>query len=147
MPSDARVIEYQRDAETAPANTGAKQDTRFKSGASGNPNGRPRGSRSKLSEDFLQDLHEAWQEHGKQALKTCATREPTQFAKIVANILPRQTIEAVFSINADVDVSNLEDAKAFLAAYRFIREDAAPTKTIEHIEEGAVITGWRSIDD
>ena len=147
MPSANRVIEYQRDPEAAPDNTGAKQDTRFKAGQSGNPNGRPKGSRSKLGEDFLTDLHEAWQEHGKQALKTCATREPTQFAKIVANVLPRQIVESVFTVSASVSM-DVESAKEFLAAYRAVRQDAAATKTIEHVEESAVVTdGWRSIDD
>ena len=147
MPSANRVIEYQRDPEAAPDNTGAKQDTRFKAGQSGNPNGRPKGSRSKLGEDFLTDLHEAWQEHGKQALKTCATREPTQFAKIVANVLPKQIVETAFSVSASVTM-DVESAKEFLAAYRLIKEDAAATKTIEHIEEDAIVTdGWRSIDD
>src|SRR5215467_12065807 len=117
MPSANRVIEYQRDPEAAPDNTGAKQDTRFKPGQSGNPNGRPKGSRSRLGEQFLQDLFETWQEHGKQALETCAKREPIQLIKVVGNILPKQIIETAFSVSANVNM-NVEDAKAFLQAYR-----------------------------
>jgi len=36
-------------------------------GQSGNPKGRPKGSRNKLSEDFFRDLCEAWQAMGKAA--------------------------------------------------------------------------------
>ena len=37
----------------------------WKPGQSGNPKGRPQGSRNKLSEDFLADLHDAWLAFGK----------------------------------------------------------------------------------
>ena len=34
-------------------------------GVSGNPNGRPVGSRTAFSHGFLKDLAEVWQEHGR----------------------------------------------------------------------------------
>ena len=34
----------------------------WKSGQSGNPAGRPKGSRNKLSEQFLEETYEVWQE-------------------------------------------------------------------------------------
>src|SRR5262249_37904785 len=122
-----------------------KQDTRFKSGVSGNPNGRPKGSRSLLGEQFLEDLHQTWQEHGRQALKTCATREPTQFAKIVANVLPRQIVESVFSVSASVSM-DVASAKEFLAAYRTVRSDAARTIDAESAEGAIHTEAWRADD-
>jgi Family of unknown function (DUF5681) len=58
-------------------------------GQSGNPKGRPKGSRNKLSEDFFRDLCEAWQAMGKAALAAAWTN-PTDFVRIVANLMPRE---------------------------------------------------------
>jgi hypothetical protein len=135
MPSDKRVIEYRRDPDAAPDTTGAKQDTRFKPGQSGNPAGRPRGSRNKLGEEFLDDLIDEWRVRGKQALQLCATREPTQFCKIVANILPKEVLSMALNVNTTVDPSEIENAKGFLAAYRYARDRIGAVPLIE-IETG-----------
>ena len=50
----------------------------FKPGRSGNPNGRPKGSRNKLAESFLVDVYEEWETGGRAAIKKMAKdRRPT----------------------------------------------------------------------
>jgi hypothetical protein len=44
-----------------------------------NPAGRPKGSKHKLSEAFLRELTEAWEEHGKAALNKLAVEDPANF--------------------------------------------------------------------
>jgi len=79
---------------------------RFLTGNSGG--GRKVGSRNLLTTQFLDDLRDTWQTFGKQALERCATEEPAQFVRIVANLLPKQ-IEA--------DVSLFSDVRSFAEAF------------------------------
>jgi hypothetical protein len=52
--------------------------------------GRPKGSRNKLSEEFFRDLCDAWQAFGKPALMTMAWMYPVEFVRMVASLMPRE---------------------------------------------------------
>jgi hypothetical protein len=58
---------------------------------------RPQGSRNKLSEDFLADLHESWLALGKAALVTAAWTDPVAYVRLVASLMPRE-LEATIPI-------------------------------------------------
>ena len=79
----------------------------WKKGESGNPAGRPKGSRNRLREAFLKNLCEAWEKHGVAAIEKVAKDDPTAFVRVVASLLPKEItgndgepIEIVF-INGD----------------------------------------------
>lgn len=63
--------------------------------------GRPKGSRNKLGEAFIQDFYEVWQEHGKQALLDTRKQDPATFVRVAASILPKE-------INLNEGESSLE---------------------------------------
>ena len=61
-------------------------------GQSGNPAGRAKGSRNKLSDAFLEDLLAAWEANGKTAIEAVIKDRPQDFLKVVASILPKEIV-------------------------------------------------------
>lgn len=72
----------------------------FKKGQSGNPNGRPKGSRHKLTEAFLKDLSQTWADVGAQAIKTVAAEDPATLIRVIASIMPKEAELTVRTLTA-----------------------------------------------
>lgn len=88
----------------SPVSTGAepKKDTRFKPGNNANPKGRPKGSRNKLGEAFLQALVEDFEEHGPAVIETVRKEKPDAYLKVIASTLPQKLeIERVDNLTDD----------------------------------------------
>lgn len=73
-----------------PDETGRNQDGTFAPGVSGNPNGRPKGARTKLSEDFCQALLDDFSENGADAIRLMRAERPGDYAKMIAGILSKE---------------------------------------------------------
>lgn len=61
----------------------------FQPGNPGGP-GRPKGSRNKLSEGFLEAVHADFQQHGAAAIVAARTESPLGYVRMVAGLLPQK---------------------------------------------------------
>jgi hypothetical protein len=81
------ATEAEKDAKTG----------RFLPGNSGF-GGRPKGSRNKLNEAFLEAFYGAWDRFGAQALIDVAKDDPSTFVRVAASLLPKEyKVESVTS--------------------------------------------------
>lgn len=62
---------------------------RFLAGNSGN-GGRPKGSRNKFAEAFINDFYGDWQEHGAETIARVRATDPSTYFRVGAGLLPKE---------------------------------------------------------
>ena len=67
------------------------KDTQFKVGNPGGP-GRPLGSKNRLSEYFLYELFDHFEEHGREAIERVCKDRPGEYLRIIASLIPKELI-------------------------------------------------------
>jgi hypothetical protein len=79
--------------QTRPAVSTAKSISNllppYKPGQCGNPNGRPMGSRQKLTEKFISDLADHYEREGAKAIARVLDENPVAYLQIVCRLLPK----------------------------------------------------------
>jgi hypothetical protein len=99
-------------------NNGRDPKGLFLQGVSGNPNGRPKGSRNRLTEQFLSDLCAQWEISGQAALKKMAEEEVVDFVRVVASLVPHRVDASLAIVDADL----LREQRTFMEYYKVCRE-------------------------
>jgi hypothetical protein len=75
----------------------------YPKGVSGNPGGKPIGSRNKLQGTFWRALAEDFEAHGVRAIRQARENDPMGYIKTVASLMPRQ-LEQSSPLNDLTDV-------------------------------------------
>jgi hypothetical protein len=77
-------------AETVSTDEKSSKPWQFKPGNNANPKGRPKGSRNKLGEAFIEALHADFEQHGPKVIEKCRIEKPDAYLKVIASILPKE---------------------------------------------------------
>lgn len=76
----------------------------------GNP-GRPKGSKNKLGEAFVEALHDDFKEHGVTAIQTVRAEDPSAYLKVIAAVVPKD-----LNVKHDAFDGLSDDQLAFIIA-------------------------------
>src|SRR5215469_5311155 len=105
-------------------------------GVSGNPNGRPVGSRAVFSAGFLKDLAEVWSEEGREAIVKTAKTNPTVFFATCARLIGPEVKLTIEQNYAGLSPNELVLLKEVMAAINEGMPSAAnrpPGEVFEHV--------------
>jgi hypothetical protein len=89
----------------------------FKLGHTG-VGGRPKGSRNKLGEAFLEDMLADWEANGPSAIREVRETKPDAYLKVVASILPRDLNVNINQTDHMTDEQLVERIRSLDAAIR-----------------------------
>lgn len=102
----------------------------WKPGQSGNPKGRPKGSRNKVTEMFWGDLHAVWQDQGEAALRRCAFHKPEILVQVMAKLMPAK-LEIDVGPTDGISLERMEQLIALAERMASLRNGAPASVTIE----------------
>jgi hypothetical protein len=102
-----------------------RSKTSFQPGNNANPKGRHKGSRNKISEEFIAALCEDFEQRGVSAIEAVRIERPADYLKIIASTVPKELNVSASSLD-DLSDEDLCDA---LDAVRALIATAKPRKS------------------
>lgn len=89
-------------------------------GQSGNPDGRPRGARTLLSERVLRALADDFREHGQAVVMRVRREDPRFYLQLCASLIPRE-----FAVTKDEDPAESATREELAVMISILREALA----------------------
>ena len=96
--------------------------SQFKPGQTGNPGGKPVGSRNRLQGDFMRALSEDFAAHGKEAIIQCRAEKPDVYLRVVASLFPKE-----LQVQRPLDDLSDEELEAGIA---LLRQELGKARTL-----------------
>jgi len=119
-------------------------------GVSGNPNGRPVGSRTVFSQGFLKDLASVWAERGRAAMEKTAIDQPTVFFATCARLIgPEVKLTIEQTLPGNLSMEDWQMMREIVAAVRQTIPDASskpPGAVLSHVLEALRLAEAKPID-
>jgi Family of unknown function (DUF5681) len=110
--------------------------TRFKPGESGNPAGRPQGTRNRYSEDVLTVLANDWAAGGADVVARVRATDPSTYLRVVASILPKDVLVNVQqSVPGNLQPEAWASLRRVLDLIESCGASGEPQEVFEMIEE------------
>jgi hypothetical protein len=112
--------------------------TLWRRGLSGNPAGRPRGSRNALSEEVICALLRDFREHGQKAIAKVRRTQPAAYLKVLALLVPREHKVEHSNPLKDLTDEQLEAMIEYIET-SLAAQAGAPAKMIEGMIEPTTV--------
>jgi hypothetical protein len=119
--------------------------TRWQAGVSGNPNGRPIGTRQTFSNGFLKDLAEVWQAHGKDTMLHTAKTQPATFFAVCARLIPSDVKLTVGQTYGGLDPSDYAILRAIKESLPAANSES-PRAVLEFVRDAVLAAVAKTID-
>jgi Family of unknown function (DUF5681) len=115
----------------------ARNLTPWKPGQSGNPNGRPLGTRNSFSQAYIRDFHTVWDEAGIAAIRTMAAKNPSGFVAVASKLIPQQVaVDTQASLPGNLSAQDWQVMREIVEAVKLAVPDASskpPGEVLEYV--------------
>lgn len=101
----------------------------WKPGQSGNPLGRPQGSRSKFSEAACADALKDWTANGAATLERVRATDPSTYLRVLFSIIPKDIAVSIENRTGPMDSVEMQMMRRLVAMIR-AAADAVDTETV-----------------